>query len=184
MKPKMTWKVENETPLHVKNWLECVKANKDPNSPIELGHRVITAAHLANMAYRTGKKIVWDAEKQQVVKVTIANRDVNTDRAFTGSLRSRFIRRSTMFIFEKAPFPSCHASTLVEHEPGKLLAAWFGGKDEGAKDVQIWASTFDGKKWGDRRSSAPSRASRAGTRCCSRPRRARSTSGTRPGRAR
>ena len=22
-----------------------------------------------------------------------------------------------MFIFEKAPFPSCHASTLVEHEP-------------------------------------------------------------------
>lgn len=54
-----------------------------------------------------------------------------------------------MFIFEKAPFPSCHASTLVEHEPGKLLAAWFGGKDEGAKDVQIWASTFDGTKWSD-----------------------------------
>jgi predicted neuraminidase len=54
-----------------------------------------------------------------------------------------------MFIFEKAPFPSCHASTLVEHEPGKLLAAWFGGKDEGAKDVQIWSSTFDGKKWGE-----------------------------------
>lgn len=52
-----------------------------------------------------------------------------------------------MFIFEKAPFPSCHASTLVEHEPGKLMAAWFGGRDEGAKDVQIWASTFDGKAW-------------------------------------
>lgn len=52
-----------------------------------------------------------------------------------------------MFIFEKAPFPSCHASTLVEVEPGKLLAAWFGGKDEGAKDVQIWASRFDGSKW-------------------------------------
>ena len=54
-----------------------------------------------------------------------------------------------MFIFEKAPFPSCHASTLVEQEPGMLLAAWFGGKDEGAKDVQIWSSTFDGKKWGE-----------------------------------
>lgn len=54
-----------------------------------------------------------------------------------------------MFIYEKAPFPSCHASTLVEHEPGKLLTAWFGGKDEGAKDVQIWSSTFDGKKWGE-----------------------------------
>jgi predicted neuraminidase len=54
-----------------------------------------------------------------------------------------------MFIFEKAPFPSCHASTLVEHEPGKLLAAWFGGKDEGAKDVQIWGSSFDGKRWAE-----------------------------------
>jgi len=52
-----------------------------------------------------------------------------------------------MFIFEKAPFPSCHASTLVEHEAGKLMAAWFGGKAEGAKDVQIWGSTFDGKTW-------------------------------------
>jgi len=54
-----------------------------------------------------------------------------------------------MLIFEKAPFPSCHASTVVEHEPGKLLAAWFGGTAEGAKDVQIWSSTFDGKAWSD-----------------------------------
>ncbi|MBP3954143.1 exo-alpha-sialidase [Gemmata sp. G18] len=54
-----------------------------------------------------------------------------------------------MFIFEKAPFPSCHASTIVEHEEGKLMAAWFGGKDEGAKDVQIWASTFAGKAWSE-----------------------------------
>ncbi len=54
-----------------------------------------------------------------------------------------------MFIFEKAPFPSCHASTIVEHDPGKLMAAWFGGKAEGAKDVEIWASTFDGKAWSE-----------------------------------
>jgi len=52
-----------------------------------------------------------------------------------------------MFIFEKAPFPSCHASTIVEIEPGVLQAAWFGGKDEGAKDVQIWSSRFSAGKW-------------------------------------
>lgn len=54
-----------------------------------------------------------------------------------------------MFIFERAPFPSCHASTLVEHEPGKLIAAWFGGKAEGAADVKIWSSAFDGKLWAE-----------------------------------
>jgi predicted dehydrogenase len=68
MKPKMTWATSVETAAHVRNWLAAVKDNKDPSSPIELGNKVIIAAHLANMAYRTGRKIVWDAEKQQVVK--------------------------------------------------------------------------------------------------------------------
>ncbi len=51
-------------------------------------------------------------------------------------------------IFETPPTPSCHASTIVEVEKGQLLAAWFGGKDEGAKDVQIYLARFDGEKWG------------------------------------
>lgn len=67
MKPKEEWKVVNETPLHVRNWLDAVKANKDPSSPIELGNRVVTAAHLANIAYRTGKKVIWDDKKEQIV---------------------------------------------------------------------------------------------------------------------
>jgi predicted dehydrogenase len=66
LKPRETWKVEYEGPAHMKNWLECCKSRKDPNSTIELGHRVITAAHLANIAYRTGKKVYWDAEKEEI----------------------------------------------------------------------------------------------------------------------
>lgn len=52
-----------------------------------------------------------------------------------------------MFIFDKPITPGCHASTVVEIADGKLLAAWFGGKDEGAKDVQIYLARFDGKAW-------------------------------------
>lgn len=50
------------------------------------------------------------------------------------------------FIYETAPFPSCHASTIVEVKGG-LLAAWFGGTDEKNPDVGIWTSRFDGKNW-------------------------------------
>ena len=49
------------------------------------------------------------------------------------------------FVFEKAPFPQCHASTLVETPTG-LVAAWFGGKHEKNPDVGIWlARKVDGK---------------------------------------
>lgn len=50
------------------------------------------------------------------------------------------------FIYEEAPFPSCHASTIVEASGG-LLCAWFGGTDEGDKDVGIWLSRFDKGAW-------------------------------------
>jgi predicted neuraminidase len=47
---------------------------------------------------------------------------------------------SQEFIFTSAPFPSAHASTIVELPNGDLLAAWFGGTAEGAPDTAIWAS--------------------------------------------
>lgn len=46
------------------------------------------------------------------------------------------------FIYENAPFPSCHASTIA-HTPAGLVAAWFGGTDEGEPDVGIWLSRRD-----------------------------------------
>ena len=50
------------------------------------------------------------------------------------------------FIYETAPFPSCHASTISQTKNG-LIAAWFGGKYERSPDVGIWTSIFDGNKW-------------------------------------
>ena len=50
-------------------------------------------------------------------------------------------------IFEKGPSEACHASTLVELGNGKIMAAWFGGKHEGSKDVVIWSAVKTGDVW-------------------------------------
>ena len=43
------------------------------------------------------------------------------------------------FIFERASFPESHAATIVETPKG-IVAAWFGGMQEGYRDVGIWLS--------------------------------------------
>jgi predicted neuraminidase len=53
---------------------------------------------------------------------------------------------SSEFIYEEAPFPSCHASTIVETDGG-LVAAWFGGTEERHPDVGIWVSHLKDGKW-------------------------------------
>jgi predicted neuraminidase len=52
----------------------------------------------------------------------------------------------TEFIYETAPFPSCHASTIVETKAG-MVAAWFGGTAERHPDVGIWSSRYENGKW-------------------------------------
>ena len=53
------------------------------------------------------------------------------------------------FIYTSAPFPSAHASTIVELRNGDLLAAWFGGTAEGKPDVAIWMSHRTGDGWSE-----------------------------------
>lgn len=50
------------------------------------------------------------------------------------------------YIYETAPFPECHASTLAETSQG-LVAAWFGGTKEKHPDVGIWVSRLENRRW-------------------------------------
>ena len=50
------------------------------------------------------------------------------------------------FLFENAPFASCHASTIVQTQ-GRLVAAFFAGSAEGNSDVGIWVSRCENGRW-------------------------------------
>jgi len=50
------------------------------------------------------------------------------------------------FIYDTAPFPSCHASTIVETSRG-FVAAWFGGTAERNPDVGIWVARLVDGRW-------------------------------------
>ncbi len=52
------------------------------------------------------------------------------------------------FVFgDEAPFPQCHASSLVQAADGTLLSAFFAGTREKADDVGIWLSRFVEGDW-------------------------------------
>lgn len=53
---------------------------------------------------------------------------------------------SEEFIYENAPFKSCHASTLAETPEG-IAAAWFGGSHEKNPDVEIYFSKKTASGW-------------------------------------
>lgn len=53
------------------------------------------------------------------------------------------------FVYEEAPFPQCHASTILEAQNGDMIASWFGGTREKAPDVAIWLSRRTADGWSE-----------------------------------
>ena len=42
---------------HVANFLDCIKTRKEPNCPVEIGASGVSAPHLANLAFKQGRKV-------------------------------------------------------------------------------------------------------------------------------
>ena len=49
---------------HVRNFLDCIdKRNPNTNASVEIGAHIAKFSAIGNIAYRTGKKLVWDGAK-------------------------------------------------------------------------------------------------------------------------
>jgi len=60
---------------HAQNFIDCVRSRQTPRCPIEEAHRTASVAHLANLAFRTGRsELQWDPEKEEIIDAPDATR--------------------------------------------------------------------------------------------------------------
>lgn len=55
------------TSLHMRNWMECVRARTETNAPAQAGYNHSIATIMCNAAVRTGEKVVFDEASQEVL---------------------------------------------------------------------------------------------------------------------
>jgi hypothetical protein len=58
---------------HLRNFLQCIKTREKPICDIETGHRSTSATQIGNLSYHTGRRVIWDREKERVTNVEEAN---------------------------------------------------------------------------------------------------------------
>ncbi len=58
---------------HVANFVDCVRSRQMPVSDVWSHHVTLTTCHLANIANRLGRKLQWDATKQEITGDAEAN---------------------------------------------------------------------------------------------------------------
>lgn len=64
---------------HVRNFIECMDSRQNPRSDVEIGHNSMIACHLSNIAFRLGRRVEWDAEKERFVNDAEAQRLVTRE---------------------------------------------------------------------------------------------------------
>jgi predicted neuraminidase len=79
--------------------------------------------------------------------LVVGSGSVTTAASDKASTSPAVVRAELIFPLEGRPTPGCHASTIVQTREGRLIAAWFAGKDEGADDVGIWSSRLEDGRW-------------------------------------
>ena len=62
------------------DFLKCVRSRQDPYFPVDIGHRVSTVCHLANIAIKLGRKLKWDPKREHFVGDEEANNMLDRPR--------------------------------------------------------------------------------------------------------
>lgn len=58
---------------HLLNFFDSISGDTTPISDVGSQHRSLTSCHLANIAMRTGRKLIWDSAKEEIVGDADAN---------------------------------------------------------------------------------------------------------------
>jgi len=48
------------------NWLQCLRTRETPNASIDAGYQHAVAVIMAMMAYDSGRRQIYDAEKRKI----------------------------------------------------------------------------------------------------------------------
>jgi predicted dehydrogenase len=57
----------NDTYRHQRNFFDCIRSRKPPAVPAEAGQAAAVPGYLANISYRVGRSVRWDAEKNTII---------------------------------------------------------------------------------------------------------------------
>jgi hypothetical protein len=63
----------DEDPSHMMNWLDAMRAGKQPSAPVQAGFAHSVACIMTDLSYRQGKKLYWDAKNELIVDQPPAN---------------------------------------------------------------------------------------------------------------
>ena len=59
--------IDDMTTGHMANWFECLRTRQQPHSTVEAGFSQSVASIMATEAYWSGRKVYWDAAKEEMV---------------------------------------------------------------------------------------------------------------------
>lgn len=57
---------ESATRAHIRNFLECIRSRKDPNTTVEMGQQTTVVLAMAVAALRSGRRMKWNAVQRKM----------------------------------------------------------------------------------------------------------------------